>query len=180
MADADNEAVPKKKRSLYSFFRGATENILLEIKNTLIQIFHRPEQDSINKAILQELKKIRLQLKRSERGTTVRDNGDADSDSELYKENPQALTNNDSNQGKITLGTTRSPPKSVEEPEEELHLFDGEPNNAPWIQDPDLGDGMVCYVSFVTPIIELQSVGCLLFEVTRTCLQVIYTHGLKT
>jgi hypothetical protein len=111
----------------------------------LIQIFHRPEQDSVNKAILEELQRIRVQLERSERGTTSGDDVDANSDYKLDKKNRQTLTNIESSQAKITLDTTQSIPKSVEEPEEELHLFDGEPNNAPWILDPDLGDGTVCY-----------------------------------
>jgi len=139
LTDAACAADLKKKKSFYSFFRGATENVLLEIKNTLIQIFHRPEEESVNKAILEELKQIRMQLIRSERRMTVKDGEQSFMDIESDTEKPQAVVD----KAVKPQAVTNLEPKPAEEPEEELDLFDGDPNNPPWIRDPELGDGTV-------------------------------------
>jgi len=156
----------KKKGGLFSFFRQSTENVLLEIKSTLIQIFNRPEQDSINKAILEELKQIRLQMKKCLRKTTGDEDGGTESDSDTSKPKavmdaavkPQTEPTNEQKPAETTTAPTPSPPKPAEEPPpaEEFNM-DDDPDNPAWIRDPELGNGEVSRPTFRNPFkVELR------------------------
>lgn len=130
----------KKKKGLFSFFRGATENLLQELKSTLIQIFHRPSNDEINKAILRELKRIRSQLRKSSKHENVEAQLSSDSDSESEA---LQVTDAKTKEDKKELEVVNSLPKPAAEPEEEFDVIKEDPNNPAWLRDPELGDGEV-------------------------------------
>ena len=116
--------------------------MLQDVKSILIQIFHRPNNDEVNKAILKELKKIRSQLRRAEH--KLSNEGDAylssDSDDERVATQP---SNSEQKQDQASLLPAESQPKPVAPPDEELDILNEDPNNPAWIRDPELGDGDV-------------------------------------
>lgn len=146
-AEANQVAVvqeKKKKKGLFSFFRGATESLLQDLKSTLIQIFQRPSNDEINKAILRELKKIRAQLRSSPKRGCVHENVEAplESDSDSEPETLQ-ITNTETRENKSDMTIVSIPPKPAAEHEEEFDVINEDPNNPVWLRDPELGDGEV-------------------------------------
>lgn len=128
-----------------------------EFKATLIQIFSQPSNEQVNKAILEELKKIRSQLKRTERMLANKDTGlPLPSDSDSENEGKKSKDAPPPPEEPKPVEAAPSPPKPPE-PVPDDDVIDEDPDNPPWLHDPELGDGEVG-ITFILVPFELSGI----------------------
>ena len=108
-----------------------------------MQIFQRPSSENeVNKLMLKELKRIRKHLRRAERkqNQLPGDSSSSDSDSEPEKSKSVKEKDQPPNITESVGGPVAASPVPVIDEEPQIN---DDPDNPPWIHDPELGDGEV-------------------------------------